>query len=192
MDDRADNCPLAPNAEQDDEDGDEIGDVCDFETDAQCGPGQLFEPIERAEVASGTSGACAGCSVSDPENAIDADPESFASLSAGQSAGSAFVEAKDTVSVYTGTRSVGAVVRNPGAEGYVNLIQSTRISTYLDDEEIEDSEAGGTLRVIPVTGDSSKLLLQLETQQSFDEARVSYSSAAQLSLDVFSICVGEP
>ena len=63
--------------------------------------------------------------------------------------------------MYDGAGRVGIVVADPGARQIGNLLQQSRITTYLDDDPVEDSAEGGAIRIREVAGQPQRVMLGL-------------------------------
>lgn len=164
-----------------------------------CNPTARFRPIivPNATQVSGTIGPlCLSCSVATPQNAIDADPATIASLITQLGInGSAFISIQDTSTIYPANRRVGYIVADPaGTPLTLNLLQTATVTTVLNSVDQESSAASASLALdlvaTPVTGQVPSFLSFLPTKQ-FNEVRLNYGGVATVlsRLDVLGVCV---
>ncbi len=167
--------------------------------DTVCGPASSgLQPIllPNAAVTTSLSGLCLLCSVDNPNSAIDADPNSFATLNTVLGvAGMASISVQDTSTTYPANRRVGFVVHDPaGALLTLNLLQTATVTTVLNgiDQEVSTTSATVALDLLggPLIATNPALLSFVATRP-FNEARLSFGAlvGALASLDVFASCV---
>ncbi len=168
-------------------------------TDAQCTAPLLL--VQGATTSATTSGLCVGCSVSNPDGAIDGDAASFATVSApvGLLAGTVALNvdaATATPDIAAGSRA-GFVVAKPAGLLTAELLSSLSISTRSNGTLVESAGPGGTLStplsvtLLGAIGGQDAALLSFVSTQPFDGVSVTFNTGVASVLptvNVFQAC----
>src|SRR5690606_14922414 len=120
-----------------------------------------------------TGGSLIG-SVTDPENAVDANTTNYASLGV-LVEGSASLAIKDEVSSYPANTYVGFDIENTTILS-LELLENITIRTYLDGAMAETQAGAGQLASLGLLG-STASRIGFVTTQAFDEVEITISSA---------------
>lgn len=165
-----------------------------------CNPtSNTYRPIQlpNASALGVTNGICIGCSVGNPEHAIDADITTVASLNTpvGLLGGSAELQVTDTATTYPGGRRAGFVIFDPaGALLTAALLQTIRVSAVFNG--VEQSSADNTTLALDllgstIIGSSEPTFASFIPTGEFNELRISFGSTlnALAQLGVFQACV---
>ena len=119
-----------------------------------------------------TDGGALG-NVANPENAIDADPNNYATMSA-LVAGAASLSVKDEVSSYPANTYVGFDIDHTTILS-LELLNSITINTYLDGDLVESHTGAGQLAAVGLLSSSASRVGFLTTEE-FDEVEISITS----------------
>ncbi|GAC1626925.1 MAG: hypothetical protein NVS9B10_15310 [Nevskia sp.] len=152
--------------------------------------------MPNASAATGSAGTCLNCSVTAPNNAIDADATNFAAINTAVGvAGSEFLAVQDTSTTYPAGRRVGFVVADPaGALLTLNLLQNTTVTTFNNTADVDTSTNNATLALdlvgTPVVG-TQPVFVSLVSTAPFVGVRLNFGATltALASLNVFQACV---
>lgn len=172
--------------------GDNGGIVCNPLSDT-------FRPIllPNASAAGTTSGLCIGCSVTSPENAIDADITTVSALNTpvGLLGASSQLSVVDTSTQYPAGRRAGFVIFDPaGALLTLTLLQTVTVSA-VNNGVVQDSANFSTLALdllgSPIIGTTDPQFLSFVPTQPFNELRIEFGSTinALAQLGVVQACV---
>ncbi len=162
----------------------------------------LVAPTATTQTA--TSALCLLCSVANPNNAIDADPLSFASLNSTVGLGLLNSDVSLTVNsnapAFPAGQSAGFIIGRPaGALLSAEVLSQLTISTLLNGtvQESLSSSAGGILppllrlTLLGMLGDSNTALLTITTTKPYDAIRVTFGTGVASALtttEVFGAC----
>ena len=165
-----------------------------------CNPlSDTFRPIQlpNATAVGTTSGICIGCTVGNPENAIDADITTVASLNTpvGLLGGSSQLSVVDTATLYPAGRRAGFVIFDPaGALLTATLLQTVTVSA-VNNGVVQDGANFSTLTLdllgTPIIGSTQPTYASFVPTQPFNELRVEFGSTvnALAQLGVVQACV---
>ncbi len=166
-----------------------------------CNPtSNVLRPIQNppgATATGSTNGLCIGCSVVNPESAIDADATNFATLNTpvGLLGGSSALNIVDTTTTYPAGRRAGFVVFDPaGPLLTATLLQTVTVSA-LNNGAVQETADSTVLTLdllgTPIIGTTQPQFLGFITTQPFNELRISFGSTANAlaNLNVVQACV---
>lgn len=139
-------------------------------------------PVLIDQTRSGVTGLlCALCAVNQPQQVIDADPNTYATihLVAGVLA-TGSISVRDAVTDYPAGTFAGFDVFNASIVG-LDLLQGASISTYRNGVQ-QESRTGAFLTLDILT--ASRQVVGFTTNQPFDEIRISLSNLVSLDLGV--------
>lgn len=172
--------------------GDAGGIVCNPTADT-------FRPIRlpNATAVGSTSGLCIGCTVGNPENAIDNDLTTVTSLNTpvGLLGGSSQLSVVDTATLYPAGRRAGFVIFDPaGALLTATLLQTVTVSA-VNNDVVQESADFSTLTLdllgTPIIGSTRPTYASFVTTQPFNELRIEFGSVANVlaQIGVIQACV---
>ena len=141
-------------------------------------------PVIINAINTGTAGlACVGCSVNNPENLIDGDLTNSTRLvvTAGVAARSA-VSVKDLANIYPAGSSVGFATSEANPILNADLLNTIRVTTYLDGEEVESVSGASliNLNALFIQIFPQNQVYGFRTTSKFDEVQISIGSLASL------------
>lgn len=198
--DTLDNCPLVPNADQSDIDGDGIGDAC-APTAASCSIGGEYEPLMTpvATTDSASYGLCVLglCGVINPGNVIDANLDNYATLNntVGLLGSVALRVTNSSGPLYPAGSRVAFVVSKPVGLLDLDVLHYMGIAATQGAAIVDDTTgAAGVLRLglLGLLGDSGKQLVTFTSQLPFDGARITFGGGVLSNLRVHAACVAPP
>lgn len=151
-----------------------------------------------ASTTGSVSGLCVGCAVQNPDNAIDDDPDNFATLSipVGLLGGTAslLIKAPDGVAYPAGNVG-GTTLEIPAGLLALDLLQNVSLDFMLDDVEVESIEDPALLNLsalgIPLLGGGELVALSAPATTAFDAVQLNATAgvASLLSnVNVFGGC----
>ncbi|WP_295680032.1 hypothetical protein, partial [uncultured Nevskia sp.] len=165
-----------------------------------CNPtSNTYRPIQvpNATALGVINGICLGCSVANPNNAIDTDITTISSLitPVGLLGGSAELQVQDTATLYPAGRRAGFVIFDPaGALLTATLLQNIRVDAV--NNGVVQSSAGISalsldLLGTAIIGSTEPTFASFIPASPFNELRISFGSAvnALATLGVFQACV---
>jgi len=165
-----------------------------------CNPtSSTYRPIQipNATALGVTNGICLGCSVANPNNAIDTDITTISSLitPVGLLGGSAELQVQDTATLYPAGRRAGFVIFDPaGALLTATLLQNIRVDAV--NNGVVQSSAGISalsldLLGTAIIGSTEPTFASFVPTAPFNELRIRFGSAlnALATLGVFQACV---
>ncbi len=165
-----------------------------------CNPtSSTYRPIQipNATAVGVTNGICLGCSVGNPENAIDTDITTISTLNTpvGLLGASAELQVQDTATLYPAGRRAGFVIFDPaGALLTATLLQTIRVDA-VNNGVIQSSANSTTLSLdllgSTIIGSTEPTFASFVPTTPFNELRISFGSAvnALAQLGVFQACV---
>ena len=165
-----------------------------------CNPlSDTFRPIQlpNATAVGTTSGICIGCTVGMPDNAIDADITTVASLNTpiGLLGASSQLAVVDTATLYPAGRRAGFVIFDPaGALLTATLLQTVTVSA-VNNGVVQEGANFTTLSLdllgTPIIGSTQPTYASFVPTLPFNELRISFGSTvnALAQLGVIQACV---
>ncbi len=205
--DSADNCPTVANANQADADADGIGDACDNPDNASCGTAgaHKYRPLllPNASTLAIIEQICALCTINDQDNAINPNPNDYATLlrPVGALTGTAALRVRSTNTVFPAGREAALIIEDPADLLSADLLPQLQVNTYLGAtlRQTNQVEVGSLaplldLDLLELLGEGGRKLLVFNTTQSFDgiELKLPSTVTALSEVRVYNACVEIP
>ncbi|MDP9139357.1 MAG: thrombospondin type 3 repeat-containing protein [Pseudomonadota bacterium] len=205
--DSADNCPTVANANQADTDNDGIGDACDNAGNRSCGTSgaHQFRPLllPDASTLAIIEQICALCTINDQDNAINPNPNDYATLlrPVGALTGTAALRVRSINTVFPAGREAALIIEDPADLLSADLLPQLQVNTYLGAalRQTNQVEVGVLpplldLDLLELFGEGGRKLLVFNTTQSFDgiELKLPSTVTALSEVRVYNACVEIP
>lgn len=134
---------------------------------------------------------CAGCSISNPQNLIDADTSTAATITLVAAVGAnASISVMNVLDTYAANSFAGFNIGNPSILG-VDLLNNIKITTYKDgvQKEVADASTGKLLAVptLLLSGLPSRQTIGFITSEEFDEIKLTLTNTVNVEVGSFSV-----